>query len=128
MRGWTAIAALLVCLCGCGAPTPAAAPRGAVVPVVNRDYFPTLMQMIEGAQKTVEFIQLEWHYTPETVGKIQEALRDAGRRGVRVRGLIEDHISFNPRSVEFLVEKFGVDAKLDTPEKISPSAARRGRS
>ncbi len=119
MRGWTAIAALLVCLCGCGAPTPAAAPRGAVVPVVNRDYFPTLMQMIEGAQKTVEFIQLEWHYTPETVGKIQEALRDAGRRGVRVRGLIEDHISFNPRSVEFLVEKFGVDAKLDTPEKMT---------
>lgn len=112
-------AAAVACLCACAPRRAPEALRGAVVPVVNRDYFPALMGMIAKAEKRIDFIQLEWHYTPETVGRVQEALRAAVRRGVRVRGLVEDRISFNPRSVEFLVEKFGVDARLDTPEKMT---------
>lgn len=120
MKTWIAVAALVcACACGCGVLGGKGTPGREIVPVVNKDYFPALMGMIDKAERRIDFIQLEWHYTPETVGRIQEALQAAVKRGVRVRGLIEDHISFNPRSVEFLVKKFGVDAKLDTPEKMT---------
>lgn len=113
----------ILCAAACACIASCVFPRGGgrreIVPVVNRDYFPALMEMIAKARKTIDFIQLEWHYTPETVGRIQDALRDAVGRGVRVRGLLEDGIDFNPRSAEFLVKKFGVDAKLDTPEKMT---------
>lgn len=90
--------------------------RQKIAPVVNKKYLPTLLAMINGAKKRVDFIQLEWQYKP-AVKRIQDALRVALKRGVRVRGLIEDHIEFNVRSVEFL-RKYGIDAKLDTPQKM----------
>ncbi|MEI6633979.1 MAG: phospholipase D-like domain-containing protein [Chlamydiota bacterium] len=119
MKRWIACAAASACLLGCAASPRAEIRKQEIVPVVNRDYFPALMGMLGKSRKSVDFIQLEWHYTPETVGKIQDALQAAVKRGVRVRGLVDNGISFNPRSVEFLTKKFGVDAKLDTPEKMT---------
>jgi phosphatidylserine/phosphatidylglycerophosphate/cardiolipin synthase-like enzyme len=118
MRKWIAYASA-ACLLGCAVPRAPRAVGQEVVPVVNRDYFPALMAMLATAKNRVDFIQLEWHYTPATVGKIQEALRAAVKRGVRVRGIVDDNIPFNPRSVEFLTKKFGVEAKLDTPDKMT---------
>ncbi|MCX6353725.1 MAG: phospholipase D-like domain-containing protein [Candidatus Aureabacteria bacterium] len=92
-------------------------PKQEITPVVNTQYLPTLLPMIDGAKKSIDFIQLEFHYDP-TVKKIQDALRAAAGRGVRVRGLLENNIKFNVKSVEYL-KKYGIDAKLDTPEKMT---------
>ncbi len=97
--------------------TPALLPSPVIRPVVNRDYLPAVLALIEGAKQTIDFIQLEFHYDP-TVKRIQDALGAAARRGVRVRGLIDNSIDFNRKSLPFLV-KFGIDAALDTPEKMT---------
>lgn len=98
-------------------PAPAAAP--VIRPVVDRDYLPAVLALIEGARKSIDFIQLEFHYDP-TVKKIQDALRAAAGRGVAVRGLIDDSIDFNRKSLPFL-KKFGIDVAPDTPEKMTHS-------
>lgn len=86
-------------------------------PVVDRGYLSTVLQIIGDARKTIDFIQLEFHYDP-TVKQIQDALREALKRGVKVRGLIEDGLDFNPTSHRYLT-KFGIEVKLDTPKKMT---------
>jgi len=88
-----------------------------IIPVVNTQYLPMILSMIEGAKKSIDFIQLEFHYDP-AVKQVQDSLRAAVGRGVRVRGLLENNIKFNVKSVEYL-KKYGIDAKLDTPEKMT---------
>ncbi|MDP8214143.1 MAG: phospholipase D-like domain-containing protein [Candidatus Euphemobacter frigidus] len=88
-----------------------------IKPVVNRDYLPTILGMINDAKKSIDFIQLEFHYDP-TVKKIQDALKAAVKRGVVVRGILEDDIYFNPKSNEFL-NRFGIKSVLDTPKKAT---------
>ena len=96
---------------GSGAQTPE------IKPVVNRDYLPVVLEMIEGARDSIDFIQLEFHYD-STIKKIQDALRGAVKRGVKVRGILEDKIYFNPKSNSFL-NRFGIDSVLDTPKKAT---------
>lgn len=72
--------------------------------------------MIGEAKKSIDFIQLEFHYDP-TVKRIQDALRQSLKRGVKVRGLLEDNIDFNQTSAKYL-NRFGIEARLDTPEKM----------
>ena len=98
------------------AETPSPAPEE-VRAVVNREYLPAVLKMIEGARTSIDFIQLEFHYDP-TVKKIQNALRAAVKRGVKVRGLLEDRISFNATSAKYL-NGFGITTKLDTPAKMT---------
>ncbi|MFH1037205.1 MAG: phospholipase D-like domain-containing protein [PVC group bacterium] len=95
-------------------PTP---PPLLIKPVVNREYLPAVLGMIEGARRSIDFIQLEFHYDP-TVKKIQDALKAAAARGVAVRGILEDDISFNPKSNTFL-NQFGIKSTLDTPKKAT---------
>ena len=76
-------------------------PPPVVKPVVNREYLPVVLEMIENAGESIEFIQLEFHYDP-TVKKIQDALKAAVKRGVKVRGILEDKVYFNPKSNQFL--------------------------
>ncbi len=98
-------------------PVAGEADRPALIrPVVNRDYLPCLLDLIAGAERSIEFVQLEFHYDPE-VKKVQDALRAARERGVKVRGLIEDDISFNRTSHKYL-NQFGIETRLDTPAKM----------
>jgi len=87
-----------------------------IAPVVNRDYLPRLLDMINESNENIEFIHLEFHYDQE-VKKVQNALREATARGVKVRGLIEDDISFNRTSKKYL-NQYGIETKLDTPVKM----------
>ncbi len=96
-----------------------APPPPVIKPVVNREYLPVVLGMIEGAQKSIDFIQLEFHYDP-TVKKIQDALKAAVARGVTVRGILEDAVRFNPKSNTFL-NQFGIKSVLDTPKKATHS-------
>ncbi|HDL64807.1 MAG TPA: hypothetical protein ENH12_05395, partial [Proteobacteria bacterium] len=114
--------AILVCLWSGWGPyaiLPAAAelPSPVVKPVVNREYLPVILEMIDNAGESIEFIQLEFHYDP-TVKKVQDALKAAVKRGVKVRGILEDDVYFNPKSNTFL-KRMGIDSTLDTPEKAT---------
>jgi len=85
--------------------------------VVNREYLPVILEMIDNAGESIEFIQLEFHYDP-TVKKVQDALKAAVKRGVKVRGILEDDIYFNPKSNTFL-KRMGIESTLDTTEKAT---------
>jgi len=98
-------------------PLLAAGEKQEIVPVVNTGYLPALLGLIDRAQKGIDFIQLEWQYRPD-VKKVQDHLRGAMKRGVRVRGLLENKIRFNATSAEFLT-KYGVQTKLDTTKKMT---------
>ena len=89
---------------------------GAVRPVVNRDYLPAVLDLINAATNSIEFLQLEMH-DDRAVQAIEAALAAAVQRGVKVRGLLDDGVDFNAASVARLLA-LGVDAKLDTPEKM----------
>ncbi len=109
------LTALLFPIPAKAAPPLRAAPE--MKAVVNREYLPVVLKMLEGAKTSVDFIQLEFHYDP-TVKKIQDALRAAVKRGVKVRGLLEDNIRFNATSAKYL-NSFGIKTKLDTPAKMT---------
>ena len=85
-------------------------------PVVNREYLPVLLDLIEHATNSIEFLALEYH-DDATVLRVEAALADAAARGVRVQALVEDRIDFNAAGVERL-RALGVDARLDTPKKM----------
>ncbi len=103
---------LLVCAGGPGA-------AAAVKPVVDRDYLPALLELVAGATNTIEFVQLECH-GDRTVGRIEAALAEAVKRGVAVRGILDDGVDFNAAAVERL-RALGVDVKPDTPAKMTHS-------
>lgn len=87
-----------------------------IQPVNNRDYLEAVLTLINEATTTIDFLQLEYHYDP-TVARIQRALGEAVGRGVSVRGMLEDSIDFNARSLPYL-QQLGIDVKLDDPEKM----------
>ena len=88
-------------------------------PIVNRDYLPTVLDMINGATNSIEFLQLEMH-DDRAVQAIEAALAAAVKRGVQVRGMLDDGVDFNAAAIERLLA-LGAEAKLDTPEKMTHS-------
>ena len=98
------------------------ASRGAgepVRPVVNREYLPAVLDLIAAATNSIDFVQLEMH-DDRAVQAIEAALAAAVKRGVRVRGLLDDGVDFNAAAVERLLA-LGAEAKLDTPAKMTHS-------
>lgn len=91
----------------------------AVRPVVNREYLPAVLDLINAATNSIEFVQLEMH-DDRAVQAIEAALAAAVKRGVRVRGLLDDGVDFNAAAVERLLA-LGAEAKLDTPVKMTHS-------
>lgn len=95
---------------------PAAAEE-VITPVVNREYLPAVIKLIASATHSIEFIQLEYH-DGKAVRWIEAELAAAVQRGVTVRGLLDDGVSFNANCLERLREQ-GLDVRLDTPEKMT---------
>ena len=104
-------------LLGCAGTSSRA--EAAVVPVVNREYLPAVLDLINGATNSLEFIQLECH-DDRAMQAVEAALAAAVRRGVRVRGILDDGVDFNAAAVERL-RALGADAKLDAPVKMTHS-------
>jgi phosphatidylserine/phosphatidylglycerophosphate/cardiolipin synthase-like enzyme len=88
-----------------------------VRPVVNREYLPAVLDLINGASNSIEFLQLEMH-DDRAVQAIEAALAAAVKRGVRVRGMLDDGVDFNAAAVDRL-RALGAEAKLDTPAKMT---------
>lgn len=92
---------------------------GTAQPVVNREYLPAVLELINAATNSIEFVQLEMH-DDRAVQAIEAALAAAVQRGVQVRGLLDDGVDFNAAAVARLLAQGG-DAKLDTPAKMTHS-------
>ena len=90
-----------------------------VQPVVNREYLPAVLDLIAGATNSIEFLQLECH-GDATESRIEAALAAAVKRGVKVRGILDDGVDFNAAAVARLLA-LGADVKLDTPVKMTHS-------
>jgi phosphatidylserine/phosphatidylglycerophosphate/cardiolipin synthase-like enzyme len=86
-------------------------------PVVNREYLPAVLDLINAATNSIEFVQLEMH-ADRAVGAIEAALAAAVKRGVRVRGLLDDGVDFNAAAIARLLA-LGAEAKLDTAAKMT---------
>jgi phosphatidylserine/phosphatidylglycerophosphate/cardiolipin synthase-like enzyme len=108
-----ALSFLLCCAC-----TPAGA-DATIKPVVNQEYLPVLLDLIAGAARSIDFLQLEYH-DDATALRIDAALAAAVKRGVRVRGLLDDGVDFNAGSLKRLLA-LGAEAQLDTPRKMTHS-------
>ena len=109
---------LVLGLLSCGA-AAATGVVDTVRPVVNREYLPAVLDMIAGATNAIEFVQLECH-DDRVVRAIAAALAAAVKRGVRVRGLLDDGVDFNAAAVARL-RALGADMQLDTPVKMTHS-------
>jgi phosphatidylserine/phosphatidylglycerophosphate/cardiolipin synthase-like enzyme len=109
----TALSFLLACI------VSTAWAAGRVQPVVNREYLPAVLGLINGATNSIEFVQLECH-DDRAVQAIEAALAAAVKRGVKVRGLLDDGVDFNAAAVARLLA-LGAEAKLDTPDKMTHS-------
>jgi phosphatidylserine/phosphatidylglycerophosphate/cardiolipin synthase-like enzyme len=92
-------------------------PPPVVKPVVDRDYLPVILEMIDNAGESIEFIQLGFNYDP-TVKKVQDSLKAAVERGVKVRGILENDSYSNPKSSKFL-NRLGIKSTLDTDKKAT---------
>lgn len=113
---WVHGVVLSFLLCCAGSSAWAAGP---VRPVVNREYLPAVLELINGATNSIEIVQLEQH-DDRAVQAIEAALAAAVKRGVKVRGLLDDGVDFNAAAVERM-RALGAEAKLDTPEKMTHS-------
>jgi phosphatidylserine/phosphatidylglycerophosphate/cardiolipin synthase-like enzyme len=91
----------------------------AVQPVVNQEYLPVLLDLIAAATNSIEFLQLEYH-DDRTSLRLDAALAGAVKRGVKVRGLLDDGVDFNAAAVARLLA-LGVEAKLDASGKMTHS-------
>ena len=92
-------------------------PSPVVKPVVNRGYLPVILEMIDNAGESIEFIQLGFNYDP-TVKKVQDSLKAAVERGVKVRGILENDSYSNSKSNKFL-NRLGIESILDTTKKAT---------
>lgn len=90
--------------------------EGPVTPVVNRDYLPTVLALINSATNSIEYLHLEQH-DGRAMRVIEAALGAAVKRGVTVRGLLDDGVDFNAAAVERMLA-LGADVRLDTPQKM----------
>ena len=90
--------------------------EGAVTPVVNREYLPAVLALINSATNSIDYLHLEQH-DGRAMRVIEAALGAAVKRGVAVRGLLDDGIDFNAAAVERMVA-LGADVRLDTPQKM----------
>lgn len=101
-------------MAGCAAaPEPVAPPAPTQAELVcDRDYLPSLRELVRGAQN--ELLIAQWELHPSgTTGAIEDLLAEAAEAGVEVRLLLDDEVDANAEAVTRLTER-GVGAQLDT--------------
>ncbi|MBA3052097.1 MAG: phosphatidylserine/phosphatidylglycerophosphate/cardiolipin synthase family protein [Candidatus Omnitrophota bacterium] len=96
------------------------APRAYICrPASNRDYLPRLKEIIKGAKEKLYISQLYFHMD-ETTRPLVFLLNEAVDRGVDVRCILEDSVSYNAEALP-LLKRIGVDARPDSGDVFSHS-------
>ncbi|MEA2081572.1 MAG: phospholipase D-like domain-containing protein [Elusimicrobiota bacterium] len=110
-RGWFFLT--LIVLTSCFSPPSVCRPAS------NRDYLPQLKKTIKSAQKTLYISQLYFHMD-ETTRPLVFLLNKAVDRGVDVRCILEDSVSYNDEALP-LLQRIGVEARADSGDIFSHS-------
>ncbi len=88
-------------------------------PAANRDYLPRVKKIIKNAREKLYISQLYFHMD-DTTRPLVFLLNGAVDRGVDVRCILEDSVSYNAEAVP-LLKRIGVEAKADSGEVFSHS-------
>lgn len=83
-----------------------------VQPVLNRDYLPVLLDLINSSQKSIYICHFLWN-PDATTNKIKSALYQAINRGVEVKVLLEDSLKQNDSIIKEFSE-LQISIKTDT--------------
>lgn len=105
----------VLCILLLAVPLSAAAEKAGITPVLNRQYLPECVRLIDSAKTSVDMAFLYFNDDASTA-KVAEALSRARQRNVAVRVVLEDSIKDNAAAVERLAA-LGISAKLDGPDK-----------
>lgn len=103
--------------------------NGLLEPVVNKEYEPRVLALIESAEKTLRIVHFSCN-DDSTVDNIIAALKDAANRGVDVQMLMEGDLEDNLVRVKELTAA-GIRAKVDTSGRYTHAklfVADRSRS
>lgn len=106
---------LLVLLLSCLACTPGV--KEEIIPVVNRDYFPTALEAINGAKGSIHIILLVMS-SGYGVDELKDALVGARKREVEVKVLLEDGIKANQPTLSYL-RSMDIDARPDDGARLT---------
>ena len=88
-----------------------------VIPVNNRDYLPTVIEMIRDATTRIHIIQ----YLISNQGSVKDILDElitAYDRGVEVMVLCDETVNYTHEGVEYLLDH-GINAKFDSGRKTT---------
>jgi len=86
-----------------------------IIPVNNRAYFKTLLNLINQAQDSIEIAELTWKYDYYAVRQIQLALKKAVKRKVKVRILLDGKLTqYNNMRSAYYLRKYGCRTKIYT--------------
>lgn len=89
----------------------------ALTVVVNQEYDPVLVDMLDRATESIYVVHFECH-NDTTIDVYVDRLIAAADRGVKVQVLLEGDVDFNAARVDEL-EQYGVAAKLDSEERYT---------
>jgi len=114
-------AAVVLCLWASRPPRPVEVQlvgrEGQIWLLPDHTYFPTLLRLLRGARREIWIGMYAFKADPyrhHPVRRVVEALREARRRGVRVRVLLDDEGDLN-RSAYRMLKRAGVEVRWDSP-------------
>ena len=92
-----------------------------IIPVVDRDYFPTTKKLIQGAKESIYismFVMKKGKKPNSFVNLLTEELKNAAKRGIKVRILLENK-KVNQPTINFLKDIRNIEIKFDSPQKTT---------
>lgn len=93
-----------------------------IVPVVDRDYFSTAEKLIQEAEKSIciSMLVMKRGKKPNSfVNLLIEELKNAAKRGIKIRMLLESNIKVNQPTVDFLRDTRNIEIKFDSLQKTT---------
>ena len=92
-----------------------------IVPVVDRDYFPTAKKLIQEAKESIYismFVMKRGKKPNSFVNLLIEELKNAAKRGIKIRILLENK-KVNQPTVDSLRDTRNIEIKFDSPQKTT---------
>lgn len=83
--------------------------------VTDTEYVDAAVRIIREADTEIALVQFLFVYG-DAVARLQRELGEAAARGVKVRVLLDEEVERSRRTIPYL-ERLGIEAKLDSPEK-----------
>ena len=93
-----------------------------IVPVVDRDYFPTAKKLIQEAGKSIcisMFVMKRGQKINSFVNLLIEELKNAAKRGIKIKMLLESNIKANQFTVDSLRGTRNIEIKFDSLQKTT---------